>query len=43
MQVNMANYEDGDEVKIETEPKKSDFTEEHGESVTCMAQQLLCN
>jgi len=39
----MADYEDADEMENETEPKDSNFTEEHGESVTCMVQQLLCN
>ena len=42
-QVNMTDYEDEDEVKIGTELEKSDFTEEHGESATCMVQYLLCN
>jgi len=37
-QVNMADYEDEDKVKIETEPEDSDFAEEHGESATCMVQ-----
>jgi len=39
----MANYEDEDEVEIETEPEDSDFAREHGESATCVVQQLLCN
>jgi len=34
----MADYEDEDKVKIETEPEDSDFAEEHGESATCMVQ-----
>ena len=33
-QVNMADYEDEDEVKIKTEPENSDFAEEHEESAT---------
>jgi len=38
----MVDYEDEDEVEIETEPEGSDFAEEHGEPVTCVVQQLLC-
>ena len=38
----MADYEDEDEVLIETEPEGSDFVEE-GKAVTCVIQQLLCN
>jgi len=34
---------DGGEVEIETEPEDSDFAVEHGESATCVVQQLLCN
>ena len=40
--VNIADYEDEDEVQIETEPKDSDFAED-GEVATCVIQQLLCN
>jgi len=40
--VNMADYEDEDEVLIETEPEGSDFVEE-GKAVNCVIQQLLCN
>ena len=39
----MVDYEDEDEVKIETEPEDSDFAKEHGESATYVVQQLLCN
>jgi len=39
--VNMVDYEDEDEVLIETKPKDSDFFE--GEAATCVIQQLLCN
>jgi len=39
----MADNEDEDEMKIETEPEDSDFAEEHGGSATCMVQRLLCN
>jgi len=35
----MADYDDEDEVKIDTKLEDS----EHGESVFCMVQQLLCN
>jgi len=34
-QVNMANYEEEDEVQIETEPEDSDFTKEYGDLVAC--------
>ena len=39
----MADNEDEDEMKIETEPEDSNFAEEHGESATYMVQWLLCN
>ena len=39
----MTDYEDEDKVKIETELEASDFVEEHGESVSCVVQRLLCN
>ena len=42
-QINMADYEDEDKVKIETEYEDSDFAEEHGDSSTYMVQQLLYN
>jgi len=42
-QVDIANYEDEDEVKIESESEDSDFVEKHEESATCMVQQLLYN
>ena len=38
----MVVYEDKDVVEIETELEDSDFAEEHGESATCVVQQL-CN
>jgi len=41
--VNMKDYEDEDEVLIETEPKNFDFVEEDGEVATCVVQRLLCN
>jgi len=41
--VNMADYENEDEVLIETEPKDSHFVEEDGEEATCVVQRLLCN
>ena len=37
----MANYEDKDEMLIETKPEDFDFVE--GEAATCVIQQLLCN
>ena len=39
----MTDYENEDEVLIETEPKDSDFVEEEGEVATCVIQPLLCN
>ena len=39
----MADYEDKDEVLIETEQEDSDFVEEDGEATTCIVQGLLCN
>ena len=42
-QVNMADYEDEDEVQIETKSEDSDFTEEHGDLITCVVQKLLCS
>ena len=42
-QVNMADYEEEDEVQIEIEPEDSDFAEEHGDLVACFVQKLLCN
>jgi len=37
----MANYEDEDEMLIDTEPEDSDFVKEEGKAVTCMIQLLL--
>ena len=42
-QINMADYEDEDNVEIETELEDSDFAEEHRESAICVIQQLSCN
>ena len=39
----MANYEDEDEMKIETKPEDSDFAEEHEESAAFVVHRLLCN
>jgi len=39
----MANYEDEDEVLIETELEDSDFVKEDGEVATYMFQWFLCN
>jgi len=38
----MTDYEEED-VLIETEPEDFDFVEEHGESVACVVQKVLCN
>ena len=35
-QVNMAEYEEEDDVLIEIEPEDSDFVEEHGDPVACV-------
>ena len=43
-QVNMTDYEDNEEKGFEIEElNDSDFAEEHGESVICIVQKLLCN
>jgi len=42
-EANMADCEEEDEVQIETEPKDSDFVEEHGDLVVCVIQKVLCN
>ena len=39
----MADYEDEDEMQIETEPKDSNFVQEDREVATCVVQRLLCN
>jgi len=39
----MADYENEDEVQIETEPEDFDFVEEDREVAICMVQWLLCN
>jgi len=41
--VNMADYEDEDEVLIETGLEDSDFVKKEGEATTCVIQQLPCN
>ena len=41
--VNIVDYEDEDEVLIETEPEDSDFVEEEREVAIYVVQQLLCN
>jgi len=41
--VNMADYEDKDEVLIDNELEDSDFVEEGREAATCVIQRLLCN
>jgi len=41
-QVNMVNFRDDEGVVIE-EASGSDFDEEHGDSIACVVQRLLCN
>jgi len=41
--VNIVDYDDEDEVLIESEPKDSDFFKEEGKAATCMIRRLLCN
>ena len=43
IQVNTVDYEEEDDVLIETELEDSDFIEEHGYSITCVVQKVLCN
>ena len=40
-QVNIVDYEDRDDVEIETELVDSDFIEEHGESTACLVHQFV--
>ena len=39
----MVDYEEKDDVLIETEPEDSNFVEEHGENIACVIQKVLCN
>ena len=39
----MADYEEEEDVIIETEPEDFNFIEEHEESVACVVQKVLCN
>jgi len=39
----MEDYEEEDDVLIETELEDSDFAQEQGDPVTCVVQRLLCN
>jgi len=39
----MADYEEKDNVLIETELEDSDFIEEHGEPVACVIQKVFCS
>jgi len=32
----MADYEEGDDVLVKTEPEDSDFIEEYGDHITCV-------
>ena len=41
--VNMADYEEKDDVLIETEPEDFDFVKEHGDPVACVVPKVLCN
>jgi len=41
--INMVDYEEKDDVLIETEPEDSNFVEEHGENIACVIQKVLCN
>ena len=38
----MANYEEENDVLIETEPEDSDFIKEHGDPISCVIQKVLC-
>ena len=42
-QVNMTDYEEGDDVLVKTEPEDSDFIEEYGDHITCVIQKVLCS
>jgi len=39
----ITDYEEEEDVLIETEPEYSDFIEEHCNSVTCVIQKVLCS
>ena len=41
--INMADYEEEDDVLIETKSEDSDFVEEYGEPIACVVQKVLCN
>ena len=43
MQINIADYEEEDDVLVETDPEDSDFVEEHGDPVSCVIQIVLCS
>jgi len=40
--INIENYEEENDVLIETETEDSDFVEEHGDPVVCVIQKVLC-
>ena len=42
-QVNKANYEEEDDMLIETELEYSDFIERHGDPVAYVIQKVLCS
>ena len=42
-QVNMTDYEEGDDVLVEIEPEDSDFVEKHGDPIACVIQKVFCN
>jgi len=42
-QVNMKDYEERDDMLIETELEDFDFIEEHGDPITCIIQKVLCS
>jgi len=39
----MADYEEEDDMLIETESEDSDFVEEHGDPITYVVQKVLCH
>jgi len=39
----IADYEEEDDVIVETEPKDSDFVKEHVDPVTCVIQKVICS
>ena len=39
----MADYEEENDVLIETESEASDFVEKHGDHVACVIKKVLCS